>query len=190
MSGIIVFGAGGHGEVVVDAVMASGLSVISVIDDDKDKWDTIILGVTQVLSISIENYKPQNQGCAVMGIGCNRTRERLVALLSDRVLLWASIIHPEAYVRDVIQGEGTVVLPGAIVQVGAQIGSHCIINTGATVDHHCVVEDFVHIAPGAHLAGNVHIGEGAMVGIGAVVLPGASVPPWYLVSAGTLFRGG
>ena len=117
----------------------------------------------------------------------------------ERVALWAVeareagrpeprygvAIHPSAVVLGEV-GEGTVVMAGAVVQVDAIVGKHCIINTGATVDHHSVVKDYVHIAPGAHLCGSVTVGEGSLVGVGVGIGPGVTIPAWSLVKAARL----
>lgn len=97
--------------------------------------------------------------------------------------------HPFSWVApDVVIGEGTVIMAGAVVQPGVTIGKHCIINTCASLDHDSIIGDFVHIAPGARLCGNVTVGEGTLVGAGAVCLPGAVIPPWTTVKAGSVVK--
>jgi len=122
---------------------------------------------------------------AIVAVGDNRSRKCEVERLKKEEWRFAPAqIHPRAYVaRDVVIGEGTVVMAGAVIQPGARIGRHCIVNTCASVDHDCLVKDYAHIAPGAHLCGNVHVGEGALIGVGVGVAPGARIPAWSLVKA-------
>ena len=50
-----------------------------------------------------------------------------------------------------------VVIVGAIVNIDAGIGAHCVVNTGASVDHDSILSDGVQIGPGATLAGGVTV---------------------------------
>lgn len=78
-------------------------------------------------------------------------------------------------------GDGTVIMPGAVIMNNVRIGKHCIINTGATINHDCVIGDFAHIAPGANLCGGVHVGEGSLVGVGVSIEPNVQIPAWHIV---------
>lgn len=175
---VVVIGAGGHGKVVVSTLRAAGFTVAGVYDHDRGLWNTSlleapILGAPEELSGS---DRP-----VVLGLGDNRTRERLAEL----GLEWHSVVHPIGWMHDSVEvGEGTVVFAGAIVQPETRIGRHCIVNTGATIDHDCTLGDFSHVAPGAQLAGGVTVGTGALLGIGCSVIPGVSVGDWAVVGAG------
>ena len=115
-------------------------------------------------------------------VGDNKARKGWVALHPDEPS--PVIIHPSAWVsQEALIGDGTVIMPGAVVRGSAKIGKHVIVNSGAVVEHDCVLEDFVHIAPGAHLCGNVHVGEGTLVGVGVGIAPNTTIPPWSLVKA-------
>lgn len=119
----------------------------------------------------------------VIAVGDNRDRKKEAEKIPPEQICPA-LVHTFAVVMpDVVLGQGTVVMAGAIVQVGSRIGKHVILNTGCTVDHDCTIEDYAHIAPGAHLCGGVHVGEGALVGVGVSVAPGAKIPAWTLVKA-------
>lgn len=137
-------------------------------------------GHAAVIKDMVSLFRDVPELCAVVAVGDNATRKRLVAEHPNE--LWALLVHPFTYVsKSASFGEGTVIMAGAIVQARAKIGRHCIINTGATVDHDCVVGDYTHIAPGAHLCGGVIVGEGALVGVGVGIEPRAHVPAWSIV---------
>lgn len=178
-----VFGAGGHGKVLLSTVLASHSPVGGLFDDDPQKQGRQILGV-KVLG-TIADAKKRDPACGILAVGDNRTRQLLAQELEGWE--WLTLVHPSAYVHPSVRlGPGTVVFAGAVIQPDACIGAHAIINTGATVDHDCSVGDFVHIAPGAHLAGNVMIREGVLVGMGSVLLPGIKVGAWAVVGAGAV----
>ncbi len=177
-AGVLVVGAGGHGRVVVATLQAAGVAVAGILDDVAGAPDVLgvpVLGPVAMLA--------GHDGLAVLGIGSNRVRQRLVAAFPG--VAWATAVHPSAVVHgSVAVGPGTVVFAGAVVQPGAVLGAHAIVNTAATVDHDCRIGDFAHLAPGVHLSGDVRIGEGTLLGVGACAAPGTSVGAWSVVGAG------
>lgn len=54
----------------------------------------------------------------------------------------------ETVSRDAQIGEGTVVMPGAIVGHNVTIGKHCVIHPNVVIMEHCVLGDHVIIQPG------------------------------------------
>jgi len=179
---IHIIGAGGHARVVIQLARACGYTVVGILDDDRNKIGSELLGVpvtgTAQSQATLDEDIP-----AMIAIGKNATRERLDRELNHR---WVSLIHPSAVVDDTAEiGEGTVVMAGAIVQAGSILGRHTVLNTGATVDHDCHLADFSHVCPGVNLPGNVQIGVGAMIGAGATAIPGAIVGDWSVVGAGS-----
>jgi len=180
---IIVIGAGGHAKVVVSTLLAAGLNVSSLYDDDPEKLDKKILGIKVAGALS--ELDGVTGRPAIFGIGDNLTRKQLTNRF--RNLDWVSVIHPDAYMHPSVSiGKGTVVFAGAVIQPDAVIGEHCIINSGATVDHDCVLGNYVHIAPGVNLAGNVKIGEGVFFGIGGAAIIGINIGEWTVVGAGSI----
>lgn len=181
-----VVGAGGHAKVVLDTLRAAGYTVAGILDDDKARHGTDVLGAQVVAGSAPEELTRLDVRRAVVGIGDNAVRARLVALLAAHVA-WASAIHPAAVVAPSAEvHEGSVLVANAVVQADTVLGSHAIVNTAATIDHDCVIGPCVHVAPGAHLAGGVTVGEGALIGLGASVVPGITVGAWATVGAGAV----
>lgn len=174
----LVLGAGGHGKVVLAALLAAGEPPAGVLDDDPGRWGSELLG--QLVGGPLASCAAG--AAAILAIGDNTTRKRLSAELGCS---WRPVVHPQAWVDpSACIGEGAFVAAGAVVLAEATIGAHAIVNTGATVDHDCVVGPFAHLAPGAHLAGGVAVGEGGLVGIGAAVGPAVHIGPWAVLGAG------
>jgi len=163
LNDVIILGAGGHAKVIADIVLSSGDCLLGFLDDH---MTDSVLGYP-VLG-TIEDYdKFQTTAKFVIGIGSNYIRKEL----SEKYQLsWQAAIHPNAIIgRDVIIGEGTVVMAGAIINPSSVIGKHCIINTGAIVEHDNRIGDYVHISPNATLCGTVQIGELSHIGSGVTV---------------------
>jgi sugar O-acyltransferase (sialic acid O-acetyltransferase NeuD family) len=178
---VVVIGAGGHAKVVVSTLLAAGIRVPCVLDDDREKWGSEIFGVPVrgPVSDGVESGR-----VGVLGIGRNEERKRLAEALS---LDWVTVIHPHAWVHPSVSvGAGTVVFAGAIIQPDTVIGRHAIVNTGALIDHDCEIGDYVHVAPGVRLAGDVKLDEGVFLGIGSCAIPGVRVGGWTTVGAGAV----
>jgi sugar O-acyltransferase (sialic acid O-acetyltransferase NeuD family) len=187
---VLIIGAGGHGQVVADILMAASRQgareyACGYVDDDETLSGHILWTVPVVGSID-ERHRFDHDA-VILGIGDNSSRRRLFEQLLRSRERFVTARHPSAILSasSVIR-HGSVVAPGAIVNVGACVGCNVILNTGCSIDHHCVIGDHAHIAPGARLGGHVTIGHGALVGIGAIVLPGRRVGAWSVVGAGAV----
>ena len=178
---VVVIGAGGHGKVVVSTLIAAGVDVPCVLDDDRQKWGLEILGVPVRGPVADAT---KNGDAGILGIGQNPERRRIAEMLK---LEWTTVVHPTAFIHPSVHlGEGSVVFAGAIIQPGTVIGRHAIVNTGALIDHDCEIGDFAHVAPGVQLAGEVALGDGVFFGIGACAIPGIKVGGWTTVGAGAV----
>ena len=110
-------------------------SNLRIFDDNKEKEGTVIDGATVYHTLSLEAGTP-----AIVAIGSNATRKRVVERFSDLKLLWTTYVHPAAVVDSTsVLGSGSVVMAGAIIQPGAEVGNHVIVNTRCSVDHDCRV---------------------------------------------------
>lgn len=183
---LVLWGASGHGKVVLDVGRSQGSfeSIVFVDDHYKELGPSFmrcpVLGGLEVL--------PSLRGCSfLISIGDNAQRARCYAIAISQGMVPTALVHRTAILAtSAVVGDGTVVMPGVIVNAGAVIGENCIINTGAIVEHDCRIADHVHISPRVVLGGGVSVGPFAHVGIGAVVLPGAYIGDSAVVGAGSV----
>jgi len=184
--GVLIYGAGGHGLVVLDAALRQpGLRVIGIVDDDPVRCGERILGVEVLGDGSILSESRLRSCRVVVAIGDPAARERAAGRVEAAGLGFVAIVHPTAFLaHGVTVGDGAVILPMAVVHTNASVGRHAIVNTGAIVEHECSIGDFAHVSPGARLAGNVTVGRNAHVGIGASVAPGVTIGDHAVVGAG------
>lgn len=185
MNRLIIIGAGGHGQVVADAVRAAnragaGSRLLGFADDGLAGGEVdgypVLCRIDETESVEHDGF--------VVAIGDNRLRAETFDRLASRGKKPLTIIHPAAVVADnAVLGAGVVVCAGVVVNAHAEIGDDVILNTGCTVDHHVRIGAHAHIGPGAHLAGNVAIGSGTLIGIGAAVIPGRVIGEWAVIGA-------
>lgn len=175
-----LFGASGHGLVILDILHRLNRPVQAFIDDaDKPAHYG---GIPVIKS---NDFHPGTDDEVIISIGSNEARWKVAQKLAG--ISFATAIHPAAILSETVTVEnGTVVMAGAVLNPYAKVGRHCIINTCASIDHECVIGDFVHISPNATLCGNVKVGNHAWVAAGAVVIPGVSIGERAIVGAGAV----
>ena len=181
---IAVIGAGGHGKVVLDAILSKGAhTVAGVVDDNPELaggklFDVPIAGSTDNLS-GVEGF--------IVAIGNNRVRREKYDLLLKAGYTPVSIIHPSAVISPSARiGIGTAVLANVVINPDACVGDNVVLYTSCTIDHECGISDHSYISPGCNVCGRVNVGTGAMIGAGAVILPGLSIGEWSTVGAGAV----
>lgn len=186
---VIVIGGGGHGRVVIEALLRSGVEVLGAVDPDRRVATLLPKGVAWLGDDQALAAQPPQSCALVIGIGgVGSARRRLVfEKLSAAGYAFLTVRHPSAVVAEnVVLGEGCQVMAGAILQPGAQVGTDAIINTRAAVDHDCRIGDHVHVAPGAVVCGDVEIGNNTHLGAGAVVIQGVRIGSGCVVGAGSI----
>jgi len=176
-----IFGASGHGKVVIDCITSNNELVTAFFDDApiKSSWNTIPI----YNSNSLPNANPENE--IIIAIGSNSVRKKISIRLNNfnffKVIHNCAVISSSAYIEN-----GTVVLPIVVINSDTYIGKHCIINTAAVIEHDCKIGNFVHVGPKAVLGGNVTVEEGVLIGIGAILIPGITIGKWATIGAGAV----
>jgi sugar O-acyltransferase (sialic acid O-acetyltransferase NeuD family) len=186
---VLVFGAGGHAQVVADILRSQGLAgericFVGYLDDRAGELRSS-LGAD--LMGTLADCGVIDHDAVIIAIGRNAVRHKLFKQAADKGERFAVAKHPAATVASNVRLDpGTTVCAGAVINTMAVVGANTIVNTAASVDHHCDIGSHVHIAPGVRLGGEVKVGEGALIGIGAVVLPGKTIGAWAVVGAGAV----
>jgi len=183
---VLIYGASGHGRVIIDIVERERRSrIVGLLDDDLAIQGRNFCGYPVLGGFELLDGETYHDCKLILAIGDNRARRRLWEKLRELRYKLACAIHPSAQIgKDVSIGPGTVIMANTAVNSGTQIGENVIINTGATIDHDCVIEGYVHISPGAHLAGNVSVGEFSWIGIGASIVQGVKIGEDVIIGAG------
>lgn len=188
MKKIALFGYSGHAYVVADAVKLSEDELIGYYEKEEaqlNPYGITYLGYEQ----DKEALSPlqAREVYAVVGVGENNIRQKIINFLKTQGVACTSVIHPSAIVSGTATiGEGSFAAAGAKVNPMASVGAGVILNTGCIVEHDCRVGDFAHIAPGAVLAGSVTVGKGSFIGANAVVKQGVSIGSNVVVGAGSV----
>lgn len=167
MKNLLILGAGGHGHVVAETARAMTdaegnplYDKISFLDDLKPE----AIGKLGEMPLFKQEYQE-----VFPAVGNYEQRLEMYVKAKRFGFAVPVLIHPEAYVSpSATIGEGTVILPKAVVHTGADIGKACILSIGSLADHDCVLEDGVHLDCGAIIKGS-RIPEGERIPCGIAI---------------------
>lgn len=180
---LLIFGAGGHGRVLVDAALLARQWPSILVSDRKlpDNPNETFAGIRLLTAAAALVFDPSVH----IAIGNNHFRQKEAGIWGHERLV--SVVHPAAVVSVFSHvGLGCFVAAGAVVGPSVRLGMGVIINHGAVVDHDVEVGAFSHIAPNASLGGLVKLGQRVLVGSGAVVLPSVVIGDDVTVGAGSV----
>lgn len=186
---LILLAAGGHGRVVLDALLAQNQVLEGILDPALPVGTRVLQQIVMgsddwLLARHSDEFLLANGAGAVPG---SSLRRLLFERWKQAGFGFVNVRHPSAVVgRGVTLMQGCQVMAGAIVQTDAEIGENTVVNTGSRVDHDCRIGPHVFIGPGAVLCGGVSIAANAFVGAGAVLLPGITIGEGAVVGAGTV----
>lgn len=189
MKPLIIIGDGAHAEVLICLCRSSRRKILGLTSLELPKGSMVLNVPVLGNDRAIDDYS-FDEVELVNGIGSAnipKHRKSIFTCFKEKKYRFATLIHPSALVEDdVIVGEGSQVMAGAIVQTGGRIDCNVIINTGAVVDHHFQVGSHSHIAPGVVCSGRVTIGSQCHVGSGATIIQGITLQDNVLVGAGAV----
>jgi sugar O-acyltransferase (sialic acid O-acetyltransferase NeuD family) len=178
MKKLAIFGAGGLGRTVVDALPAAGLVDWIFVDDA----DALNDGSTRLRDPAFLSLYP-----VIVAIGNNQQRRYFCEMVLGHGGTLQTVFHGRAFVsRHAYVGIGTFVHYGVHVGSNARIGKGCIVNTNASVGHDCEIGDYVNICDGAILGGGVKIGDDAFIGLNATILPRTRIGQMAFIAAGAV----
>lgn len=186
---IVIWGAGGHANVVVDAVGCGDQYRIEALVDDvgtvaapESHGIRIVRDLEQLRTIRAAGVDGLH-----VAIGACAARARIAGQAQALGFELVEVRHPTAIVSPRAEvAAGAFLAAGSIVGPTARIGTGVIVNTRASVDHDCEVGAWSHIAPGATLGGRVAIGRETWIGIGASVRDGVRIGARTMIGAGAV----
>ncbi len=137
---LIILGAGGYGKMIADiATQSKKYGDIFFLDDNST--DVYVIGKCN----DYKKYIDDNTEF-YSAFGNNELRLKLLDGILESGGKLATIIHPTSYVsQTAIVGDGTAILPNAVVNTNCVLKKGVIINCGAVVDHDCIIGEGTHI---------------------------------------------
>lgn len=184
MKKLIIIGAGGHAQSVIDSVNKKEYRIVGLIDEfTKEKS---IFGI-KVIGKSLNDIDNVRKYCYFVAIGNNLDRKRWFNELIKNKLEVINIIDKTAIISDSAKiGRGCFFGKMSIVNAGATIGDNVVINTKSLVEHGNKIESDVSLATNVALNGEVHVKEGAFIGSSSVVICQKTIGKNAIIGAGAV----
>ncbi|QWE02844.1 acetyltransferase [Polynucleobacter sp. JS-JIR-II-b4] len=174
LGSLVIIGAGGHAVSFANVALSAGYAIKCFVD--KNKIGQNLLGINIAGNIAeLGDLDLYNFGIA---IGDNSTRERIYYELRSKHanLKFPPLVHASAIISSFASiGEGTVIMPNAIIGPNSKVGKFCLINTQSSIDHDCIMSDYSSLAPGVITGGTVEIGLRSAISIGAIIKHGLKI---------------
>ena len=190
MQNIVVIGANLHAKVVIDIIESEGkYKIAGLLDPYKQRMKPF--AVTQFLAgrrftqINRSLFTRWLHYCDCWEFQAFESCKKIMKITS--YLKPVSIIHPTATLASGVPvNEGTVIVPGAIINSSATVGRFCILNTKSSLDHDSVLKDFASLAPNATIGGSCTIGECSAICIGATLTHDIKIGEHSVIGAGSV----
>lgn len=187
---VLILGAGGHGRVVLDILLASNrFEPVGFLDNNPAIRGRRIDGLPVFGGTDDLPRFSQELECtgAIVAIGDNSVRRMLAREVTRHGIPLISAVHPSASVAaSVTLGRNVVVAAGVVICANCQIGDSVILNTGSVVDHQTMIGEGAHICPGVRIAGRVIIEAGVFLGVSATVIPNIRIGTEAIIGAGSV----
>ena len=182
---------GGHGRVVLDALLASGKKIDGIVDAQLE-LGSLIFGVPVVGSDDFVKTLDPEKTELVNGLGSTKNthaRQEIFNRLTKLGFKFVGVRHPSATIGAECEvAESTQIMAGAVLQNRVRTGENCVINTRASIDHDVTIADHVVVSPGTIISGGVKIGCGSFIGAGAVIIQGLEIGDNCVIGAGSVVR--
>lgn len=183
---VVLIGGGGHAKVIIDILRYSPqYNIVGICDRNSEGVEGVpVIGTDEILP----DLYTQGVNSAFICIGANQKRRwELYQQLKQLGYSLPVLKHPNCIVSKNVQiGEGTCIMPGAIINSGAKLREMVIVNTGSIIEHDCIIGENSHISPRTCLCGGVNVGAHTHIGAGSVVNPAISIGGSVVVGSGSV----
>jgi sugar O-acyltransferase (sialic acid O-acetyltransferase NeuD family) len=141
------------------------------------------------LSEAVREFSPDTHRVIMaMGYGdLNRARADMFVRLKAIGYGVETYVHPDARIHTDRQvGEGSVVLPGAVIEPYAQVGANTMVWCNVTVAHHSSVGDNCWLGAGTVISGQAKVLHNTFLGVNCTVVNDVTVGEFNIVGAAAM----
>ena len=175
MKNILLFGLGRNFKVIVNEILkTSSYNIIGFIDENiNDKF--VIIEKKKIFNRNKDQKKLINKKDTkgLITFGDNFVRKQIFTRVHkiNKNFKWEKLISKQSFIsKNVVVEQGSIVMPGVIINSYSRIGQICLINTGSIIEHDNYFKNFSSAGPGVTTSGNVIVNELSHLGTGCVVI--------------------
>jgi sugar O-acyltransferase (sialic acid O-acetyltransferase NeuD family) len=188
---VVLYGASGYAVALRDLIDGWEpqplATVVAYIDDFRGDDGEAIDGVPIV---SFGTWRASLRDIPIFVIiGSPSARRTLVERVSGADGRFASFYRVASPIaRDVVVGEGTMILPYATIGASTVLGRHVHVMPLVSIDAECTIGDFTTLCPSSTVYGRVVVEDGVFIGVGARIVNESDEP--LTVGAGAMISAG
>jgi sugar O-acyltransferase (sialic acid O-acetyltransferase NeuD family) len=182
MTKLILLGAGGHCESVIDIIESlPNYKIHGILDPIYEENKPL-----QVLGYCILGNDDRINEFVKSGFEFVITVGQIKSADIRKKLF---IISKHAYVsKHSSIGEGTIIMNSSVINSNSNIGKANIVNTFSNIEHGCIIGDFNHISTRVTINGGVNIGNEVFLGSGSIVNENVIINNNVIVGSGSIIR--
>jgi len=106
--------------------------------------------------------------------------------IQEKKIPQLTYIHPNAVTEGAVIGDGSIILPGVIIEPYSRVGNGNVFYGNCCICHDGEIGDYNWFSAGCVLAGHVRVGQRNFVGINAAVRERISIGSRSTVGAGAV----
>lgn len=168
----------------------SRYNVLAATVDDEYVEAGSVEGLPSVGLSRLKDSFPATDVSIIMAMGygnLNQVRESMYHRLKEMGYTIETYIHPDAKVySEHPVGEGSVILPNAVIEPHVRVGNNCAVWCNVTLAHHCIVEPNCWVASGAVVSGQATIKRNCFIGVNATIVNKVVVAEYNIIGGGAL----
>lgn len=195
MKRIVIVGGGGFGRELYGYIKAdlaagrlNGFTLAGFLDNNpKCELAGNIPELTYLGEFA--DFEPQGNEVLIIAIGKVSIRRNIFEEIKRRDLALFTYVHSSAQIMpEVTLGEGTVVCPNTIINVGATLGDNVAVNVFCSIGHGASIGSHAVLSPYCALSGDSNLGMCGFMGTRATLFPGVVMGNGCIVDAHSAVR--
>lgn len=181
---IIIIGAGGHAQDIIDIACSAGYSILGFLDDNLK--GEFILGKISDYKKILSQYKDYDIRYTI-GINDSIIRQKIDLFLKEFNAKPITLVHQSAVIgHNVTIQDGCVLGAGTVLTSNVSLGRHVHLNTHASVNQGSVIGNYSTLSPGVKVCGDVVIGECVQFGANSSVINMVNIGNNVTLGAGSV----
>ena len=191
MKKLLLFGLRRNFKIIVTEILKnSNYKIMGFIDKNfKEKFVIVEKKKIPNLTKKINKTLKIQDVRGIITFGDNYLRQKIYKNIKkiNKKFKWESLVSKSSIIhKNVTIGEGTIIMPGVIINCYSKIGNMCLINTGSIIEHDNNFRNFSSAGPGVTTSGNVSVDELSHLGTGSVVIHDIKIGKNTILGANSL----
>ena len=188
---ILLIGGGLGATQVVDIfAQDSQVQAVAILDDDRDKWGSVVCDVPVVGGTDRLGKLFADGACdaAVIAISTSvPARRRFREACEDSGVPLINVIDRTAKIAtDVVMGDGNIICAFGHLGTGVRVGDNNFFSAYNSFDHHSRIGSDCSAGPGCMSSALVTLGDGVRLGTGIFIEPGVEIGSGAQIASGAV----